>query len=450
MAKGKIVLILLVLLIVFAVGWSMIGCAPFSQCPWEQDETETEPKKVSLTFVGARDDIGYWKEIIAAFNKYEIKKRNLNVSVKYEQLNEYTYEDILLDKMLNQEAPNIFLAFNTWIQKYQNRIVAAPKDIMTVDEFEGIFAPVTSDDLIIDGEIYSFPLYVDTLALYYNKDMFLNAGYITTPKTWQEFTNYVEKLTILNERGGVDRLGATIGGGEMVNRSSDVVMLMVMQNNSQLHSDELASFSTTAAMTAVKFYTDFANPNNRFYTWNPEDQQYSIDYFTQGKAAMSINYSYEIKNIENKTGGALNYGIATVPQQYTGDKLNYASYWAPVVAKGARCTKEDGVSVSCESLAWEFIYFVAQAENVELYLEKSNRPAANLNIAKKQSDNSSSQMAPFASQVFTAKSWANSNNEYNDEILMGMIDSIISKDAEEKKDIIVAIEDAKNQIRELN
>ncbi|MDD3190194.1 MAG: extracellular solute-binding protein [Candidatus Pacebacteria bacterium] len=450
MAKGKIVLILLVLIVIFAVGWSTVGCAPLSQCPWEKGDTEEAPKKVALTFVGAMDSAGYWKEIIAAFNKYEAKKRNLNVSVRYEQLDKYTYEDVLLDKMLNQESPNIFLAFNTWIPKYRNRIIAAPESMMSINEFEDTFAPVASEDLIIEGEIYSLPLYIDTLALYYNKDMFLNAGYITAPKTWQEFTDYVEKLTIMNEKGGIDRLGATIGGGEMVNRSSDVIMLMVMQNNSQLYPDNLASFSTVEAMTAIKFYTDFANSDNRFYTWDPEDQQYSIDYFTQGKAAMSINYSYEIENIENKTGGNLNYGIAAVPQQYMKDRLNYASYWTPVVAKGASCTKEDGVSVSCESLAWEFIYFAAQAENAGLYLEQANRPAANLTLAKQQSSDSGSQMAPFASQVFTAKSWEDTENKKNDEVLMKMIDSIISTDNEDKKDLVIAISDAKNQIKELN
>jgi len=459
MAKGKIILIVIVLLMFLMGLWSLVDCAPFSKCMWQKCNGKNcsvdadSAKKVTLKMVGSWDTQEDWKEIIDAFKAYEVQNRGLNVTIEYEKLDKYNYEEILLDRMLNKKSPDIFMIYNTWVPKYQQRIEPMPEGMVTLSQFKEAFPQVATDDLIVDDKIYSLPMYIDTLALFYNKDMFANAGIIKAPETWNEFVADVEKLTVFNESGGIDRLGATMGGAEDVDRSQDIAMLIVMQNNKKatLHNSQtLVSFDTAEARGAIKFYTDFANPASKFYTWDYNDKTYSIDLFTGLRSAMSINYSYEIENIQSKTGGSLNYAVAPVPQQYPNDKVNYVNYWSPVVSNNPSCIRQAGVTASCTDIAWDFIYFAAQSKNARSYIESTGRPAANLTLAEEQAGMDGSPLAPFATQILTAKSWANIDNEENDDILLEMIDSIITTDKKVKKTVSQAMTIAKNQIKELN
>lgn len=453
MTKGRIVLITVALGLLMAGLWSIVHCAPFSACPWGKGKDPSPKlKKVALTFVGSWDENGYWEKIIEDFTEAEKKKRGLSVTVKYEQMDKYNYEDELLTRMVNRKTPNLFLLHNTWLPKYKQRIVEMPAGRMTLDQFKSTFPQVAQDDLVDDSKIYSLPMYIDTLALFYNRSMFANAGIVKAPQTWDEFAADVERLTIVGSDGKFQRLGAAVGGASDVNRSQDIVMLLVMQNNLKAQNRRtasLVSFTTAEANGAVKYYTDFADQKSKYYTWDYNDKTYSTDLFTQLKAAMEINYSYEIANIQDKTNGNLNYEVAPVPQQYPNDKVNYAYYWTPVVAKEADCIKDEGVTVKCSDLAWDFLTFAAQASEAEHYIEASGRPAANLELVAGQASQDGSKLAPFAQQVLTARSWENVDNEKNDGILVEMIDSIITTDRKKKTEVDDAMRAASNQIKEL-
>lgn len=440
----KVFLIFVVVVILLAILWGFTGCFPLGRCPWVREEVNKDkPKKVVLNLVGVWDSPSDWSDVIQKFREYELANRGLDVTVQYEQIDSRRYEGELLDRQIDNNSPNMFLIFNTWLPRYEKRVVAMPIPLMDINEYKKTFAKVAYEDLVIGDKIYSMPLYVDTLGLYYNREFFRNIGYTDgdTPQNWHQFINYVERFTAMDANNRITRLGATFGGAKMVNRSQDIVMLLVMQNNANANKKvpSMQSLSTLGASQAVQFYTDFANPSFRGYTWDYNNQLYSVDAFLYGKAAMSINYSYEIRNIANKTGNTLDYGVAPVPQPFDSNKINFASYWSPVVAKNAPCQKDEGVSVSCEELSWEFINFATKADNAQLYLFKTGRPAANLELAKQQADRVNDNLSVFAQQVFTAKSLKNPYNDKSDNALEKMIDSIITTKAEEKRGVAEAI-----------
>ena len=457
MTKQKIFLIGFIAFILLIISWYIVGCPLASKCPFVRFEQE-EPPKVILTFIGHSDNDSNWREIFSKFNAYKKIPENgfLDVIIKYERIcdpicDPGDYEDIVREKQFEDEGPNIFMIPNTWVSRYKDKILPAPKEIMSLTEFENTFARVTKEDLIDEeGNIYALPFYVDTLALYYDNDAFLNENLIKPPADWNEFMEYVEKLTIFDENGNFLRSGVAFGGGSNVNRSQDILMLLVMQNNI---GDEMVknivSFGNKGSSAAVNFYTDFANPEKRFYTWN-EDQIYSIDAFTQKKAAMMINYSHHIKNVTDKTSNNLNFKIAPIPQLDKNNKVNYANYLVPIVPKKAPCGKEAKTNANCYELAWELLDFAAKKENAKLYLDSTKKPAANLELAKEQLTDFNDKRSVFAGQVFTAKSWEHPNDLLSDKVLTEMIDSIITNDWRFKESIFEAMIVAARYIDSLN
>jgi ABC-type glycerol-3-phosphate transport system substrate-binding protein len=57
---------------------------------------------------------------------------------------------------------------------------------------------------------------MDSMVLYYNKDMFNAAGIVAPPTTWQEFQDDVKKLTLVDATGNIVRSGAAIGTAQNV------------------------------------------------------------------------------------------------------------------------------------------------------------------------------------------------------------------------------------------
>lgn len=460
MNTKKLILLFIVLFVFCVAGWYIIGCPGASKCPFVRfmEEDLPQPRSVDLSFIGPFDDKKEWNNIISKFNAYKRRPENgfLDVQISYERVcnpicTVQDYDEVIKERQFKGNGPNIFMVFHTWIPKYKSEITSIPAGMMNVRQFESVFAKVAADDLIKDGKIYALPLYIDTLALFYNEDKFINERYFSYPKNWDEFRNYVEKLTKLNKDGSIRVAGAAVGGGSNVARGQDLLMLLVMQNNMSYDYDNpisnLASFNNSKSESAVRFYTDFANPKKRFYTWS-DDQIYSIDAFTQRKAAMMINYSYGIENIKTKTGDTLNFKIAPIPQLNSEIKVNYASYWVSVVPQYAACSW--GTNIECQNLAWEFLDFVAKKENVELYLNVKNKPAANINIAEKQFLDYDNTRSQFAGQILFAKSWGNVDNAQSDKYLDEMIDSIIATDEEKKKTIKEAMGAIRSEVKGLN
>ncbi len=48
----------------------------------------------------------------------------------------------------------------------------------------------------VSGRLYGIPTAVRTLALFYNKDLFRQAGIAGPPKTWSEFLEAAKRLTV--------------------------------------------------------------------------------------------------------------------------------------------------------------------------------------------------------------------------------------------------------------
>src|SRR6185369_16413812 len=106
-----------------------------------------------------------------------------------------------------------------------------------------------------------------------------------------------------------------IGTAKNINRSTDILALLMLQSGTQMTSqgNTSATFSRpvnnqSVGESALQYYTDFANPSKQLYTWN-DSQHYSIDAFQEGKVAMMFNYSHTTDVLRAKSS-RLNFAVA--------------------------------------------------------------------------------------------------------------------------------------------
>lgn len=374
---------------------------------------------VTLTVWGVFDDRAAFS---AAFKGFETA--NKGVHIDYRSFPPQEYEAAVINALAAGQGPDVWMMHHTWLPKHIDKIQPMPEKLagdkdpfMTVREFKDTFVDVVAYDLMNNGKIYGLPLYVDTLALYYNKDVFASAGIAQPPRTWNEFMDDVKKITQYDASRNITRSGAAMGSARNINRSTDILMMLMVQSGVQMTNADAtqATFSRSVdgqnvGERALTFYTDFTNPQKEVYTWN-DALDYSIDAFAEGSTAMMINYSHQIPVLRSKAP-RLNWAVAPVPQASTVDSRTYANYWPLVVS----------LKTQHAAPAWRLVKYLAVGDGNISYLNAANRPTARRDLVDQQK--SDLDLGVFAQQALTARSWFQADNQSIETIFADMIDAV--------------------------
>ncbi|MFZ2188526.1 MAG: extracellular solute-binding protein [Candidatus Moraniibacteriota bacterium] len=428
---------------IFSASFLVVSIFLFSGCGCKPT---VQRYKVDLEVWGALDDSDAYSEI---FKNYRELNPNIG-EIIYKKQRIETYEKDLVDALASGKGPDVFLIHNTWLPAFSNKIVSAPKEVLTEQKFRKDFVDVCANDFISKGEIFAVPLSVNSLALYYNKDLFNAAGITAPPKTWDEFVFVTEKITKINTMGEIIPSGAAMGTAYNINRSTDILGVLMMQNGAKMRdANEKVNFGNDAnAKKALEFYTDFSRNSAPNYSWNPQ-MHYSVDAFSEGTLAMMLNYSWQEEVIRGKSP-KLNFSVSDLPQLNLGAPVNYANYWGYAVSsnKIIKADPKSKLAPVSNTLrvaeAWKFLtYLTTRAETqvtastpatsavkkpvgkfdpAENYLEKTKQPAARRDLIDKQKDDLD--LGVFASSNLVAKSWKQNDSLAIESILGEMIGNV--------------------------
>lgn len=384
-------------------------------------KTTTTTIEGELLVWGVFDDTDIFGEAIKSFNVVYP-----NVKITYQKKSVDSYESDLVNALAAGRGPDILYFHNTWLPKHIDKIQPIPKENMTASQFDATFVDVAREDFVSGGEIYALPLFVDTLALFYNKDIFNSVGIANPPSTWEGLLSMatLPSLTQKDTAGNITKSAVALGTAKNINRATDILGLLMLQSGTQMFNENqnVATFDGTvrvgdieypSGQKALEFYANFANPRKTVYTWNNQ-MAYSIDAFLEGKVAMMINYSYQIANLRNKSPH-LKFGVSLMPQ-FRGSKqvVNYANYWGLAVAK----TSEN------RDLAWIFAQHATQKDTIKNYLDLTDLPTARRDLIDEQRQESG-ELGIFAQQSLSAYSWYQPDNVAVDKIFAEMIESAI-------------------------
>ena len=398
---------ILILLLAFAFTAQSCGLAPSNR-----------GKKIDLTWWKPFDTKEMVQPLVETF-----QKANPNVRINYVQKNIETYEDELVDALAAGQGPDIFSIHNDWLPKHKDKMAVAPEKTFSLREFRESFLEVANFDLVSESKIYAVPLAVDVLALYYNKDIFNSAGFPRPPATWEEMVDMAPKLTKQDALGNFQRSAVALGTADNINRATDILSLLMLQNGTPLSSAEGVSTidqpirdqtggSYVPGARALEFYTQFANPQKVTYTWNSRSNN-SIDAFASGQAAMIFSYSY-LRDILRDKAPFLNYAVAPAPQiDPAASRVNYANYWAEGVAKQSRE----------QEAAWQFLKFISQKDALAKYYDVKKQASARLDLIEAQIPDS--EIGLFAENALSAKSFHKPDSDAIENIFAQMINDVI-------------------------
>lgn len=217
----------------------------------------------------------------------------------------------------------------------------------------------------VDGKVYGVPIHSVMLVMYYNKDLFEQAGLDpeNPPQTREAFLEAARALTVDangnrpgDEGFDPENLTQWAAGVPTPWMGGTIAYTVAAQNGVTFvgGADEgyPANFDSEAAQEAVQFLVDLVT--QEYVSPANATEQSEIDAFRQGNAAMNFNGVWMLSQYQGQEG--LNFGVAPFPQLGTAEYKTWggSSHLAMPVQRGG--------SPEEQAAALEFIAWMTQAE----------------------------------------------------------------------------------------
>ena len=364
-------------------------------------------------------------DLTAIIGAYQASHPNVSVNVKV--LRPEEFELALLNGWAQDAGPDIVsLPVSNWRSRINN-LLPAPATVQvpfvtyegirneqlvhkntvrmpTVNDIGNIFVETVKVDSIVNGKIYGLPLAIDTIVMYYNRDL-LNRGNIPQPATdWTTFKDHVSSLALVDRSGRFIQYGTALGETNNLPLAFELLSILMMQNGTLMINDTNSRAMFDQPITgsgqdylpgedALRFFSDFSNPTKEVYTWS-EDEPKPLDAFIDGRLVYYFGYLSDLKIIRNQAP-RLNFSISTFPQiADTTQQVYYADYNIEAVAAKTKFPNE----------AWDLVNFATtRPDEARKYLKATGRTTALRNLVEEQK--ADFDLIAAASQLLPARTW---------------------------------------------
>lgn len=231
-----------------------------------------------------------------------------DIDIKYEAINS-EYMDVIRTRLIGAVAPDVFYleAFEA-AQLIQYEVLEPLDDYITPEFYLSDFQPLLLKAFKRNNQLYGIPKDFSTLALFYNKQAFANAGITQPPRTWDEL-KAVSKILTIDTNG--DRQPDQFGFGLAPELARQAFMIQAFGGD-LTDAKGNATFASAASLQGLSLVVHqyrrdrtAAQPTDVGATWGSE-------MLGQGKAAMVIEGPWSIPYFQ-ATFPELQFGVAEVP-----------------------------------------------------------------------------------------------------------------------------------------
>jgi ABC-type glycerol-3-phosphate transport system substrate-binding protein len=352
-----------IIIFAFAIIMVIVGVIAFSLTG------DQEPPLLGSTGVlkvWGLEDEAFFK---SSFKEYQ---GEFNVSIDYRQKDIRTFRQELIEALASDRAPDAVFATADWIISNKDKLTTMPATIATTEDVKRTYVDLVDTAFIetrqIDGQlksgVWAFPLWIDPLVLYWNKDLFNAKRLALPPENWTKFIEISNDLRQIDGSNNVLQAGSALGRANNIPLFKQIFTLILLQQNASLEDALYGGTKRLEAESAIRFYTDFGNPSNSksgVYTWNtrlPEPR----DLFIEGKLGMMLDYHSYRSELREKNPH-ISFDIALAPQI---ENTQFPVHFADI--RGVAVLKRSTQVLP----AWHFASWITARDRIITYLGQTS------------------------------------------------------------------------------
>jgi multiple sugar transport system substrate-binding protein len=369
-------------------------------------------------------EIEYWqytfKQRVDTIDELIVRfqKANPDITVKHVNVPYDNYRTRIAAAIPAGEGPDVAQLFYGWLDDYIKAKLLQPLPASTFKtaDIDRDFFPFVQG-MKIDGQYYALPTAVRSLALFWNKKLFAEAGLDPNkpPATLTELVDMAKKLTKRDAAGNLLTAGIALDTG-----GQDLQWIregLIRQFGGQPYSNDgkKVAYTTPAGAAAIAWYVGLATKEKVSEFGFMTD---GVTAFRSGKAGMTIDGSFRLGAFDGQRG--LDYGVTELPS-HNGIKSNFASYWVNGITAKAKGEKL--------AAAAKFLAFITTPEAMQLWMEKVGELPARVALAQTDAVKNHPKYGPFVRGLGYAVATDFVDETGQRKVFMDMIDRVTLKGA---------------------
>jgi multiple sugar transport system substrate-binding protein len=316
----------------------------------------------------------------------EFMAKHPNIKVNYEVISDQ-YMDVIKTRLIGGEGPDVFYLDAFEAPALIETGAIEPLDSYVTEEFDvEDFEKPLLEAFQQEGITYGFPKDFSTLALFYNKAMFAEAG-VEVPTTWDELLEVSKELTkgtdvygfgVAPELARQYFIGESLGG-------------KIVTDNQPSFADEKVIQALQPVIDQHLVDKTSAQPNEVGAGWGGE-------MFGQGKAAMVIEGNWAIPYLQD-TFPDIDFGTAEIPT-VNGEQGTMAYTVAYVM--NANSEKKEA--------AWQLLSYLTGKEGMKTWTSKGFALPTRKSVAAELGFDKDELRGPIVAGASYATVWAAGSN----------------------------------------
>lgn len=345
-------------------------------------------------------------------------------SVTYVQKDPSTYDADLVNAMASGQGPDLFLVSQDDVYSFANKITPISYADFSQSQFENSFIDEGQIFLTPNGSL-ALPLLIDPLVMYWNKNLFAAAGLADPPQYWSDFLTVAPKITSLDANANVQQSAVALGTWKNVDNAKAILSALFMQAGDPIVAISSAGTPTPVfgtsppnaaanpAESALRFYTEFADPSKTTYSWNNALPD-SATAFVNGNVGAYFGFASEYSTLAARNPN-LSFGVAPLPQ-LEGDTthLTFANITGVAISRTA--ANPAGALAVAEHLT--------DQQAISLLAGQIFLPPVRRDVVVDTSNNAVA--AVFVQSSLIAESWLDPAPASTDTIFENMVEEVLS------------------------
>lgn len=334
-----------------------------------------------------------------------------HIRVKLESIADQ-YMDVIKTRLIGDAAPDVFYLDSLEAPFLMTQSVLEPLNDYIQPDFEiDDFEENLLNTFRVQDKIYGLPKDYSTLALYYNRKAFSEAGISEPPLTWEDFRTVAEQLTIdQNQDGKPEQYGFGINpelprlayliqafSGEIVDRQGNAV------------------FAAKAGLAGLEAVVDQYQNDRTSARALDVGANSGSEMFGQGKTAMVFEGNWAIPFLQD-TFPNLEFGTAELPT--VNGKPGTMVFTVAYVMNRQTAHKPE---------AWELIAYLTGKEGMEKWTSTGFALPSRKSVARKLQVDQDSLRSALVNGVKYAMPWqvgqypAAVVNQFNNQFISALL-----------------------------
>lgn len=256
--------------------------------------------------------------VIDTFNK-----SNDNVlQVTYREVSVEDFDTELAESLAAGSGPDAIIISQAQLLRHENKLYNVKFESYPERLFRDTFAEGTEIFMTNTG-VLGFPILIDPMVMYWNRSLFTNARITRPPVYWDELLDLGDVLTKKDPAFNVSQSVIALGEYSNVTHAREIIATLVMQAGDPItvrSGGDQVSFvlgdrfglPESPAHSALRFYTEFANPVKPAYSWN-RSLPSSREAFLGGTLALYPGFGSELLELQERNPN-LNFDMTPLPQ----------------------------------------------------------------------------------------------------------------------------------------